>query len=168
MKKSLLFMIPVIAGSLIFFISCGAEDSTESEADSDTIADKSDDTGENNDAEDLCGNKVVDTGEECDSYLKKCVDIDSTLYTGGNALCNDDCTFDLSGCVKVEEDPDYNVEQPDNEVPDEGDVSDVTSGFSNNPDCQCSVDRNDVCTKADYDAWSGAPVPATQNKILRY
>lgn len=164
MKISLLLTVAVFIISSFIFISCGPEDSTETVTDSDSISDKSDDTGEKNDAEDLCGNKIIDNGEECDSFLKKCVEVNPDLYTGGNALCNEDCTFDVSGCLKVEETPDYNVEQPDNEVPDEGDPSDIISGFSNNPDCQCSVDRNDVCTKADYDAWSGAPVPAPQNK----
>lgn len=164
MKVLFLRLISVMTIFLMILVSCGAEDDGNTDLGDDSTNNKSDDAGENDDAEDLCGNKTVDTGEECDSYLKKCVDIDSALYTGGNALCNDDCTLDVSQCVKVEETPDYNVEQPDNEVPDEEDVSDVTSGFSNNPDCQCSVDRNDVCTKADYDAWNGSPVPAAQNK----
>ncbi len=114
-----------------------------------------------------CGNKVVDAGEQCDSYMKKCVDVDAALYTGGNALCNQDCTYDLSACVKKQETPDYSGGQPDTEVPDAGNTSDVTSGFANNPDTQCSVDRLAVCTKADFDAWTGTPMPAPENKNVR-
>jgi len=167
MKNSKLLFYAVVMVLLTVFPSCAA-DEEGFQLDDENNGTITDDENTNTDEENLCGNKTVDPGEECDSYLTKCVDIDSALYTGGNALCNDDCTLDVSQCVKVEETPDYNVDQPDNEVPDEGDTSDVTSGFSNNSDCQCSVDRNDVCTKSDYDAWNGAPVPAAQNSnVLR-
>ena len=162
-------IVMVVFTFLIFLSGCGGDESENSENDrDDTTSEVNDEDSGSDEQQELCGNKVIDPGEECDSYLKKCTDVDSSLYTGGNALCNENCTLDLSQCVEVEENPDYNTEQPDNEIPDDGDTADVTSGFSNNPDGQCSVDRNDVCTKADYDAWSGSPTPAPQNSnVLR-
>lgn len=38
-----------------------------------------------------CGNGIVEWSEICDGNLKDCVDISSTLYSGGKALCNDTC-----------------------------------------------------------------------------
>jgi|GEM_PF-3263817 len=152
-------------------IGCGSEEDdplTDNEATTDTAGTGDDDTAGNPDESGAtCGNKIVEAGEECDGVMKKCVDVDAALYEGGNALCAADCTWDVSGCVEKEETPDYDYAQPDLEQPDSGDPGDVTSGFANNPDCQCSVDRNDVCTKADYDAWTGAPVPAPQNSNVR-
>jgi|GEM_PF-3920135 len=39
-----------------------------------------------------CGNDIVEGPEVCDGNLKDCVDISSSLYSGGRALCNDTCS----------------------------------------------------------------------------
>ncbi len=169
MKKDLLKVTISVALCLLALSGCGGDDpATDDEATADTAITGDDDVAGTDEGGAICGNQIVETGEECDGVLKKCIDVDPALYEGGNALCNANCTWDISGCVLKEEPTDYDYATPDNEQPDsDSDPGDVTSGFSNNPDCQCSVDRNDVCTKADYDAWTGAPVPAPQNANVR-
>jgi len=171
MKRDWLNVTLAITALLLAFatIGCGSEDDpiTDDEAVNDTAATGDDEVNDEGGGA-VCGNKIVEAGEQCDGVLKKCIDVDPGLYEGGNALCNIDCMWDLSGCVEKEETPDYDYAQPDLGQPDsDTDPGDVTSGFANNPDCQCSVDRNDVCTKADYDAWTGAPMPAPQNGNVR-
>ncbi len=49
-----------------------------------------------------CGDGTVQTSEQCDislSETKLCVDIDPNKYTGGQATCADNCTWDLDPCI---------------------------------------------------------------------
>jgi len=46
----------------------------------------------------LCGNSVIDAGEDCDGInlgVENCI---SQGYSSGILACNPDCTFDFSGC----------------------------------------------------------------------
>ncbi|MEK7086676.1 MAG: dockerin type I domain-containing protein [Patescibacteria group bacterium] len=46
----------------------------------------------------VCGNSVLDSGEQCDGSAlggQTCV---NQGYTGGTLSCNANCTFDVSGC----------------------------------------------------------------------
>ena len=47
----------------------------------------------------VCGNNIKEAGEECDGTDlagETCISLD---YASGNLSCNDNCTFDTSGCV---------------------------------------------------------------------
>lgn len=52
----------------------------------------SDDYPDDDTAEDLCGNSVIDEGEICDNQFKNCTEIDPEKYIGGKAKCLDDCS----------------------------------------------------------------------------
>lgn len=49
----------------------------------------------------VCGNGVVDDGEDCDSNAPIdlfCEDHDSDLYTAGSVFCTDECTYQVDEC----------------------------------------------------------------------
>ena len=50
----------------------------------------------------VCGNSTLEEGENCDSTIINCIDLDPELYQAGWAKCSDDCSgYDLSDCIKV-------------------------------------------------------------------
>ncbi len=49
-------------------------------------------------AGELCGNGVIDPGEECDGEDLGGATCEDLGYYGGELACGDDCTFDESGC----------------------------------------------------------------------
>ncbi len=75
-----------------------------------------------------CGNSATDLGEECDGDAKNCADIDAS-YTGGVAVCKEDCSgYDTASCQGGTDD--------DSEVDDETTDSDAA------PDLSPDVDMN--------------------------
>ena len=48
---------------------------------------------------DLCGNDQVDGTEDCDGTELDGESCTSMGFTGGTLACNNDCSFDLSGCT---------------------------------------------------------------------
>jgi len=95
MKKILVVFL--LALFVLSFPSCGSDDSND-----DADKEKKDDQ-ETNDDDDtsnapVCGNKIVEEGEVCDSGGLACGEIDAS-YTGGIALCQEDCLgYDTSDC----------------------------------------------------------------------
>jgi len=66
----------------------------------------------------ICGNGILEAGEECDGDYVSCQVIDSS-FTGGSAFCNDSCTaYDTSTCA-AGEDPDDDTEDDSDTLPDE-------------------------------------------------
>ena len=54
-------------------------------------------------ADDYCGDSNVVYPEVCDGGSVSCVSINSSLYSGGDAQCKDDCTgYDVSTCEIVQ------------------------------------------------------------------
>jgi hypothetical protein len=53
----------------------------------------------------LCGDGVVDPGEECDGNDLGGNDCVSLGFSGGVLACTNGCTFDTSGCISAECDP---------------------------------------------------------------
>ena len=53
---------------------------------------------ENGHEQDLCGNNVVDPGEECDGDDLQGMSCDDFGYYFGELACSDECTFDTSSC----------------------------------------------------------------------
>lgn len=50
-----------------------------------------------------CGNDIVEGPETCDGGVKNCIEIDSSLYKGGKASCEDDCSgWDILTCEEIE------------------------------------------------------------------
>ncbi len=50
----------------------------------------------------VCGNKDIETGEECDGNIANCIEIDNILYTAGKAKCLEDCSgYDTVTCEEV-------------------------------------------------------------------
>jgi hypothetical protein len=95
MKKILVVLL--LALFVFSFSACGSDDS-----DDDAEKEKKDDQ-ETNDDEDTsdapsCGNNMVEDGEVCDGGALACGEVDSS-YTGGIALCKEDCSgYDVSDC----------------------------------------------------------------------
>ena len=102
----------------IFLAGCGSstlklaktDDNTDTEVEeTDTATDNDNDTEidpEPADTASNCGDRNLDEGEVCDGNAMECSEIDPS-YTGGYAICNDDCSgWDISGChSSVPEDP---------------------------------------------------------------
>ena len=56
---------------------------------------------ENGDGDDapVCGNGIIEEGEICDGGSKSCIEIDSSIFSGGNANCRQDCSgWETSTC----------------------------------------------------------------------
>ncbi len=47
----------------------------------------------------VCGNEVLEPGEQCDTIGTTCDDFDPDRYFGGTAACTPMCTYDLGQCV---------------------------------------------------------------------
>lgn len=104
MKRSFL-VIPFLF--LVFcFTGCGSSsngtpddsaDPTDTEA-ADTEAEDADTGSSDPSVIPECGNKIVETGEICDSDAKKCSEINPS-YISGYVVCKADClSWDESGC----------------------------------------------------------------------
>ena len=62
-----------------------------------------------------CGNDIVEGNEECDGNLELCAEIDSVKFSGGKAICLDNCMgFDTVTCDLIE--------VPDTDTGDTGDT----------------------------------------------
>ncbi len=83
-----------------------------------------DDSGNNNNNQTLCGNGVIDQGEECDGTElndETCMD---RGFTGGTLDCTADCHFDESHCIAAAECGNGKVDQGE--------------------ECDCGTDANDL------------------------
>ena len=50
----------------------------------------------------VCGNRILEEGETCDSTEIECGILDPDIYQSGRAKCSDDCSgYDISSCIKV-------------------------------------------------------------------
>jgi hypothetical protein len=83
-------------------IDLGSVDDSEM-ADTGEMSDTADtgemaDTGDTGDA---CGDFAVQVGEECDGWNTNFETCLSLGFVEGQLGCNDDCTFDVSGCVEM-------------------------------------------------------------------
>lgn len=101
MKLSLLITI-VLA---VFFFSCSSDDGNTGET-KDENNQKDDeaaaDDEESDDAQPVCGNSAVETGETCDGGEKDCKTLDSTKWESGKAACKEDCSgYDETNCVEI-------------------------------------------------------------------
>jgi len=117
------FFVVLIALSVAFFTGCiseDAEDPDENPVNEKDVYEKNDDEKLNGD---MCGNSEVDEGEVCDGGGMNCNEIDSK-YSGGIALCKDDCSgWNLTGCKT-------DIDENGNDNDDSGDDGDNGSdGF---------------------------------------
>jgi len=49
----------------------------------------------------VCGNKILEGIEKCDSTIINCIDLNPDLYQSGRATCKDDCSgYDTKDCFK--------------------------------------------------------------------
>ncbi len=121
--------MPLLVLALLFLVSCGdSKDETPSETDTtdnepteETDKDSTEPAETNAD----CGNGMIDEGESCDGNAQDCSAIDPN-YTGGIAVCKNDCTWDTTNCQGAQQpdpaDTDSNDTAPDND-PDTGDTT---------------------------------------------
>ncbi len=115
------FLMVFVVVLTFFFVSCGGEDTVKVDNDNNAGGDDTqvgdtgdEDSDESENKEEYCGNGVVDPGEECDGGVANCVDLNSS-YTGGIAICNDECKWDYSSCAGGKE------ENDDDDGDDDGD-----------------------------------------------
>lgn len=88
-----------------------------------------------------CGNGLTDTGEACDGDAKNCTDIDSA-YTGGIAVCREDCSgYDTATCLG-DPDPDEDTAGTDDETTDNDTAPDLAPDVDMNvwPECTQDID----------------------------
>ncbi|HNT27366.1 MAG TPA: hypothetical protein PKH10_04215 [bacterium] len=84
-----------------------------------------------------CGNNVTDTGEACDGDAKNCTDI-SGGYTGGVAVCKEDCSgYDTTACQGVADDDNAGA---DDEMTDADSAPDLTPDVDMNVWPECTQD----------------------------
>jgi cysteine-rich repeat protein len=60
-----------------------------------------DDTGTDSSGGGMCGDGVVDAGEDCDGSDLGAADCTTEGFLGGDLACAADCTFDISACTDV-------------------------------------------------------------------
>jgi hypothetical protein len=102
---------PVVADGIDHF---GASDEGIDDGDVDSNADmgwdgeaEPSETGETGELElaeladigEACGDFAVQPGEECDGWNTNFETCQALGFVGGQLACNDDCTFDVSGCL---------------------------------------------------------------------
>ena len=63
------------------------------------VVDFGEDSGQSNTNEEVCGNGVIDPGEECDGSNLASLDCVEMGYEGGNLTCGSDCILDTTDCV---------------------------------------------------------------------
>jgi hypothetical protein len=86
----------------------------------------------------LCGNGVLDDGENCDGTELGEASCRTLDFEAGDLACNDDCTFDTSDCRLVEDCADGQDDDGD------GDVDCQDSECQEAPNCNvCGDDRAD-------------------------
>ena len=128
MKKTF-WTVPLMVLALLFLVSCGDStdsDSTDTEpADNEPAEETDKDSTEPAETNVNCGNGMIDEGESCDGNAQDCSAIDPN-YTGGIAVCKNDCTWDTTNCQGAQQpdpaDTDSNDTAPDND-PDTGDTN---------------------------------------------
>jgi len=49
----------------------------------------------------ICGDKVVEESEVCDSNQIDCVELDESKYVSGTAFCNENCIYEISECILI-------------------------------------------------------------------
>jgi hypothetical protein len=79
----------------------GVDNGEMSDTDDADDTDDTDDIGQKPDTEDACGDFVVQVDEECDGWNTNFESCLSLGFVGGQLGCNDDCTFDVGGCVEM-------------------------------------------------------------------
>lgn len=80
----------------------GTVNDNEVTNDNDSIV--NDDITSDEDISETCGNSNVEWPEICDGGTIDCVNIDNTLYSGGKAKCNDNCSgWDTGTCEELKQ-----------------------------------------------------------------
>ena len=119
----------LVISTVLIFAACGdskvkasSDDESTSDSDTEQVGDSDEETSDSENKDDpnndennndetendsdstdaVCGNEIVESGEECDGNVKLCTEIDDTLYSGGKAKCKDDCSgFSTLTCDEV-------------------------------------------------------------------
>jgi hypothetical protein len=112
--------------------------------------------GEGGAPPDLCGNAELDVDEDCDGANlggSACTDVG---FVGGTLACNDDCTFDTSGCLDAVCGDAQVTGSEDCEGTDVGDATCETEGFVGGTlaCADCAFDTS-ACTTCGNDVVDG-------------
>jgi hypothetical protein len=86
--------------------------------------DTTDDTSNDDTDEPVCGNGILEEGEECDGSVGTLTCADFLEYVSGNLSCNDTCQLDRTDCIAVP----VEAEEIYNDVETPSETSEVVNG----------------------------------------
>ncbi len=117
----------------------------------------------------VCGNGIVEVGEQCDNDIgdSTCQDFDD--FTGGTLICNNECQLDTSNCIK---DPECGngIVEPGEQC--DGDTGDLTCksffGYINgelicNESCEYDLSS---CTRGTSESIINLPVTGSMKNVI--